>query len=373
MTLVGLDLNATRACAVNGPAGLMPKPLALDENDSTLPLALSLEGRRPQVGRAGAGLCRQFPHLVCHDFLAALGTPRQWIVGRKRLDACRALSLVLEKLGSSLGDSKGVTISLPAYLGPSQAALIPPLARKAKMHVLGTMSGALAAALAAYTEQPFSGAVIMVDVDDHALTWSILSVVQEQLRFLTSESLPHLGLTHWKACLLEGIADVCIRHSRRDFRDSGAAEQHLYEQLDTALDSCSRGELVEVVIRAATWCQNLILQPQQIETWCSYLVQETLEEISAGFRAVPGPAPDTILMTAAASLPGLITGLRNETRERVGIVPLDSDAAARGAHFLAAVWQRAALGLKHLDEAVPLPKVDTALAKGVIPMASLER
>src|SRR5256886_15424367 len=65
-------LPVSRARAVAGVRGVPPRVLPLDAPHADLPLAISLEGRRPEVGRAGLALCRQSPHLVCLDFLAAL-------------------------------------------------------------------------------------------------------------------------------------------------------------------------------------------------------------------------------------------------------------------------------------------------------------
>src|SRR5262245_43384455 len=133
MTLVGLDLNATRARAVAGQADALPQPLLLEAEHGDLPLALSLEGRHPQVGRAGMGLCRRLPHLACVDFLAALGEPRTWTAGRHRLDAARALTLVLERLQPACAQAKGVVLALPPYLTRAQVGLLLPLATKARL------------------------------------------------------------------------------------------------------------------------------------------------------------------------------------------------------------------------------------------------
>ena len=79
--LVGLDLNSSRIRAVSGPPGLA-QPLSFDGAEGELPLAISLEGRHPEAGRAGLALCRRLPHLACLDFLPCLGQPRQWTAGR---------------------------------------------------------------------------------------------------------------------------------------------------------------------------------------------------------------------------------------------------------------------------------------------------
>src|SRR5437763_733306 len=78
-----------------------------------------------------------------------------------------------------------------------------------------------------------------------------------------SRSLPRLNLQAWKTRLLDAVADRCVRHSRRDPRDSAPSEQMLYEQLDGALDACRQGRSVELVIEAAHWYQNVILGPEE--------------------------------------------------------------------------------------------------------------
>lgn len=48
-TLIGLDLNATRARAVRGPAQALPRPLPLAGTADELPMVLSLQGRHVEV------------------------------------------------------------------------------------------------------------------------------------------------------------------------------------------------------------------------------------------------------------------------------------------------------------------------------------
>ena len=52
--LAGIDLNAMRVRAVYGTSQVAPRPLPLTDAHSDLPMAISLEARRPQVGRPGA-------------------------------------------------------------------------------------------------------------------------------------------------------------------------------------------------------------------------------------------------------------------------------------------------------------------------------
>src|ERR1700680_3194551 len=91
-SVVGVDLNATRARAVHGAGLGAPSGLHLDNAPRALPLPVSLADRAPVVGAAGASLRRKAPHLACLDFLPALGQQRHWTAGRHRLDAAGALS-----------------------------------------------------------------------------------------------------------------------------------------------------------------------------------------------------------------------------------------------------------------------------------------
>ena len=78
MSLIGLDLNATRARAVVGARSQALSILRLDGEQIELPMALSLEEKKPQVGRPGLALTRLRPHMACLDFLPHLGAARVW-------------------------------------------------------------------------------------------------------------------------------------------------------------------------------------------------------------------------------------------------------------------------------------------------------
>src|SRR5207302_7880109 len=169
-TLIGLDVNATRARAVHGPAQALPRLLPLAGSVDDLPMILSLQGRQAEVGQAGAALCRLLTHLTCLDFLAHVGEPREWVAGRHRLDALKALGLVFEALQPALAEAKGMVLAVPAYLTRAQVLLLTPLAEKARLPLLGSVRAPLASALAAYRAEPWSGLALCVEADDHALT-----------------------------------------------------------------------------------------------------------------------------------------------------------------------------------------------------------
>jgi hypothetical protein len=349
---------------VSGSEGQPPRPLLLEDSEADLPMAVSLQDRQPRVGRAGLALCREYPHLVCLDFLAHVGAARTWTGGRHRLSAAQAVSLVMERLRPALAQMRAMVLALPAYLSPMQASQVVSLAHKAKLPVAGSVGAPLALARTAFAEQPWSGLALLVSVDDHALTWTTLEAGPEQFEVADSKALLPLSLRDWKDCLVDAIAACCIRHSRRDPRDSGAAEQLLYDQLDDVLEADGQDQTVEVIIRTATWCQNLFLQPQQIRTFCAPLAAEAAEEIRAALApAQPESLAVILLTTAAARLPGLQAALQEAASDRVPVRRLAPDAAALAAFHLAGRFRRGELPNFHADVCLPLPAVNRPLPR----------
>jgi hypothetical protein len=379
MTLVGLDLNATRARAVAGPANSIPVAVALEDGHPDLPLAVSLEERRPAVGRAGAGLCRRAPHLACLDFLPHLGSPREWAAGRHRLDAARALGLVFDYLQARLGATKGIAVTLPTYLGGQHAGLLARVAEKARLPLLGAVPTPLAAVFAAREQLPWSGRALVVDCDGHALSWSAVDVGQDQARLVASQSAPHLAQGAWLRRLLDGVARRCVRLSRRDPRESAETEQSVYDQLAEILENTPPG-LVDLSVQAPQWSQHLQIHPDELTDCCAPLVHQALTEIQAFRRttARQGPIAAVVLTPAAGRLPGLVAALESHTGGPAALHPaadfgdfgenlmqddsaaparvtgLDDEAIARAAHHLAELFQQGTLP-RGLLEGVPLP------------------
>jgi pSer/pThr/pTyr-binding forkhead associated (FHA) protein len=363
--LVGLDLNASRARAVGGPAGAA-EPLALEDRHADLPLALSLEGEPPAVGRAGLRICRRLPHLVWVHFLPHVGEPAQWGSGRGLVDAAQALLLVFETLRRACGRARALTLALPAYVGSAQAAAVLDLAAAAGLPVAGALLAPLAGALAAHTEQPAIGPVLVVDADGYALTATIVVPEDGWARLAEIRYAPHLGWQAWKECLLTAVADRCVRQSRRDPRDSALAEQALYDQLDATVEAARVGRLAELVVETPTWYQNLILRPDEVTGFCAPLLRQTLEVLAAvrsaaGSVAAAAPA---LLTASAARLPGLaaalddrsqgVEGSLDDASQRRGVQVLPVEALARAAHEVAAAFCRGEVPAGALD-AVPLP------------------
>jgi hypothetical protein len=379
MTVVGLDLNATRARAVYGHGAGAPAGLDLEDRGRELPMAVSLEGRAPVVGRPGSALCRRAPHFACTDFLPALGRRREWVAGRCRVDAARALALAFDHLHHCFGRADGVFVAVPPYLDDGQEVLLTQIAARPRRPLLGTITAPAAAALAAHERAPWAGTALVLDVDGHALTCSAVAVESDAVRLVHSHPLPHLALGAWLGRLLNGVAGRCVRLSRRDPRESADGEQGLYDQLaDRLAGADADGGLLELSINATHWHQHLMMHPDELAAFCLPLVEQALAEFQA--FAATGVGPAAVLLTAAAgALPGLAAALDDFLQapavERAAppqaadggdfgeglslddgaaaprAVVLDADAVARAAHDLAGRVRRGELPRGRCDTA----------------------
>lgn len=384
MTLIGLDLNATRARAIEGEqfgeGPHLPRGLALEGRERELPLAVSLEERQPRLGRAGVALCRRSPHLTCLDFLPYLGESATWEAGRHRLDAAAALALVCDQLQRRIGRADGVTAALPAYFRPAQAALLADVAQRARWRLLGSVPAPLAVALAAHEHLPWSGLALVVDLDGHALTWSAVAVRDDVLRVLHTHAVPHLARGVWLGRLLDCAALRCIRLSRRDPRESAETEQSLFDQLAQVLDTHLGHEPAEMVLQTPHWYQHLKFTPAELAAFCAPLLQRASLEMQNVLASVAALGPvGAVLMTAAAARPPGLAAALDELILRPEMEPaaveedrdfgedliddavgsarvhvLDDDAIARAAFDLARRQHQGELPRGHLD-AVALP------------------
>ncbi|HEY1380585.1 MAG TPA: hypothetical protein VGF55_27535 [Gemmataceae bacterium] len=356
--VVGLDLTAGRARAVYGPAaGATPRRLVLDDPHADLPLAISLEHRSAVVGHAGAALVRRLPHLVCRDYLPALGQQREWHHGRHRLDPAAATALFAQRLRQPLTGQHAVAAAVPAYLTVPQVTLLTAALEHAKLPVLGTATAPMA--IAATSDDARLGTALVADADEHALTWTVLTADGSQVRVLATLTQPAAGTRGWLDRLLDAVSDRCVRLCRRDPRDSAAAEQDAYEQLDATLDHLRPGQPVGIHVRTPQWYQELTLAPEEFDQFCAPLARQAADgmrqALARAHAAIPAMAPPDVLWLThdAARLPGLAAALGQHLPEPTAIRPLPADAVAKAAHALAGHWLRGDLPRGHLDTAAP--------------------
>jgi molecular chaperone DnaK (HSP70) len=369
MVLAALDLNADRIWAVSGAMGQTPQVLHLDGELPELPLALSLAGKEVLVGRTALGMVRRSPHLVCKGFLPRLGEHCEWHGGRHRLGPDEASAAALRSLKPRLAGVQGVLLALPSYLSREQVGIAVKLAQQAGLPVQGAVSRSLAAALASYADHPWHHVGVIVDVDEHALTCTVVRPSETEMVVQGKRIVTALGLRVWREKLLGRIAELCIRSSRRDPRQSPDADQAVYDQLDAVLDGCSQNRPVYVKVQATEWFQALTLQPAEAAAACGTLAQQTAQEIQAALawaeRQMTNPA---LWFTAgAARLPGLAAAVYGRCSNRVPIAMLPPAAVAQAAFTLLERIHQGELPASFFDPVAPLPVIDRSEAPPMIP------
>jgi molecular chaperone DnaK (HSP70) len=357
MNLAALDLNCDRAWALADSASQGPRVVPLDSDRAELPLALALDGRTPEVGRAGLELCRRAPHLVCVDFLPGLGGESIWHCGRQRLDADSALALAFERIRRPLARARGVVLAVPGYLSREQIRLAGKLAQQAGLPVTGAIPRVLSAGLSSYGEHPWHNVGVVVDVDSHALVCAVLRPHERELRVLGQKVLSAMGLRLWKERLLAGMAEQCIRQSRRDPRESPDAEQHLYDQLDEVLERCGRNQPATLRVQALEWFQTLTFAPAEATAACFELARRAADEIYAALAwAEEQLTSATVYLTAgAARLPGLAAAVYRRCENKTPVLVLPADGPARAALQLAQRIDQGDLEPGIFEPAAPLP------------------
>jgi hypothetical protein len=379
---LGIEVSASRVRAASG-LSTNKRLIALEGPHPDLPLAINLEQRVPAIGRAGTALVRLLPLAVCDEFLPFLGEPRTWKTGRHRFDPAAAVSLLFETLRPLISNSTNVFLGLPSYLTQKQAAVLAALAANSRFRLAGTMSSALALAaeragpLTSHS-QPMSEVerrvegivplyrsgkrqvpadVVVVDVDDHALTCGMIRVEPAQVSLTATTTLPGAGVKRWKKAMLDGVSDRCIRVCRRDPRDSAEADQSLYEQIDDSLDRVRGGQHVVLSVHAAHWYQDLQVQPEDFESYCSALIRSSVqgirEVLNAASPSSPSEPPRALWMThEAGRLPGLAAAVRQNMAERTTVAVLRPESVAVAVANLGERWPAAAG--EYLNKVIPI-------------------
>ena len=356
---VGLDVSASRVVAVGWEQG-SAFALPLDTAGPTeLAMMLRLDVKPVQAGAAAAGLVKKLPHAVCGNFLSSLGKPREWVGERSRFTPETALSAVYAALAKTLASEAGtLVLSLPAYLPRGQAQTAFDLAVNAGLPVAATVTAPLAVAarragwllgepqarpadrsvfsLTARRDATNPAGVVIVDVDDFALSASYVSVEPAAVQFHGAAVVSRAAERLWRDRLLEAVSDRCIRRCRRDPRDSAEAEQGLWDQLIRGLDAARSGQPLTLNIRSEHWYQDLMVSPEDLDDWCLPLAQLSADAVRDVVEQANAPWPPRAvwLSDEAARLPGLAAALHNLGPDPLDVQSLPPHAAAEGAVVL---------------------------------------
>jgi hypothetical protein len=392
MTMLALDWNATRVRAVLGAAGDYPLPVPLEPPGLDLPIAISLAPAVPEVGGAALRQCRSAAHLVCQAYLPHLtnapGQGRLWRAGRHSLGARNACDLVWRKLHSLCKNAQGIVLALPSYLQPAQAEALRRLGERAGLPVLGSAPTILTAAVTGHAEQFWQRSVLVIDVDDHALTVGWVKALADKAHLIDSRSFPHLGASFWKERLLNLLSDLFVRQHRRDPRDAPMTEQSLYDQLEPLTDAVLKHQAIHLGVQGQQWFKHLLVHPEQTMQFCQPLARQAAQAAEQMLVCWPvTELPRCILLThQAGRLPGLVKALQShvlpgsssetrlpaaqetnyheddfgeelmfpESEERGGVMVLPPEAPARSAHGLAELFRNGTLPRGHLETIAPL-------------------
>jgi hypothetical protein len=197
----------------------------------------------------------------------------------------------------------------------------------------------------------------------------------------------------WLRKLLDGVAQRCVRQSRRDPRESAETEQALYDQIVHALDAPPAGGLLQLRIQGQQWYHHLMLTPEDMTAFVAPLLRQALTEIETILGTIDalGGLTCAVVTATAARLPGLVPALqaRLETlrstrpvddeadfgdllmsavNRREPVCVLDADALAGTGHELAVRIHRGDVPPGHL-ESIPLgaapagPEMDAGPAR----------
>lgn len=358
LRLVGIDLNATRIRAVVAGEG-RTRPILLDDAGEDLPLFLNLDQRTPQPGTDAVLTSRLTPHLICSNFLGSLGQPHEWRGGRHALTPESATKYTFEKLLRPIAaetDSAG--LALPGYLTISQVRTVLELALGSRLPIRGSAAAPLA--LAAHRASTLNGpaTVLLVDVDEFALSGTLVQISAADVRILGSAFWPQVSLRNWKNRLLDGMADHCVRICRRDPRDSAEAEQGMYDQLETLMEQTRTGQRATMQIRGEHWFQDLAHQPEQVEGYCANLIKIAGEGLKQLLVSSPLKSPPQAVWFshAAGRLPGLAAKVYKHSPEQTAVSILPQNAAAEAVAAILPRWLQGTLPKVHLDSILPFDK-----------------
>jgi hypothetical protein len=288
--------------------------------------------------------------------LSSIGRARDWRTPRGRLNAAGAVALVAERLKRDLPPGHAVVLVVPPYLTDQQVAQISDAFVRTGILVAGSVAAPLA--LAATCDAGF-GTALVLDADEHALTWSVLTADGPNARLLAHHAVPGASVRAWFDRLIDAVSDRCVRLCRRDPRDSAAAEQSLFEQIDSTLSARHSHAQVTLSIRTAQWFQELTLGMEEFETFALPLARMAVEAmrqvaVEAHSTAPVMARPDLLWITAdAARLPGLAAAATQHVPESTVVQTLPADAFATAGYVLGGHYLRGDLPRGPVSGIVP--------------------
>ncbi len=373
--LVGADLNATHLSAL-ALADNRQRELVLDAPHTTLPLYITLDKRKPEVGHAGYGQCRISPHTTCSNFLHLLGMPREWRGDRFSLTPDEALGLILQQArGAIATETDAVGLAIPSYLSVPQVRRLLEQVQQARWPLRGAVSAPLAIVahraqnLGISAKQP-EATVLVIDADQYALTADLVSVSQQDVQVQAQTVLEGSSWLAWNEWMIRALADRSVRVCRRDPRDSAQAEQSLFLQLPEAYAAARSNTTVKLTIRADHWFQEMALPVKEFQDLAQPMVRRTIQQLKDFLLSadLPSPPQAVWLTDTAGRLPGLAEELYKHSPEQSRLFLLPPHARAEAAAALVPRWLTGRLAHVYLDAVIPHATILGASAFDTAPL-----
>jgi hypothetical protein len=337
MQIAALDINANQVRGARGMVGQRPQSLHFGGRQATLPLAISLEEPVLQVGRAGLACSRRAPDRACTGFLSQLGREKRWQYGRHRLDSRSAIATVCNQIRGPLAGVQGIVVSAPGYLTAEQIRLLDETLRHVGLPVQGLVNRDLAVMANNCANEPVHHIGLVVDVDDHAMTWAVCRPSDRELSCLGQHVASLLGLGVWNERVIGCVAESCIRTCRRDPRVLPEADKSVFDQLECVLDAVARNQTATIRAQTTDWLQVLTIDPADVLAACAGLARQAASVTHAALTwAETQLTSATIYLTAeAARLPGLAAAIYRQIENQTPVTNLPAAAPLEAAFDLA--------------------------------------
>lgn len=273
-TPILLDWTAERLRAWAIVPQATPRPIALDTNDSSLSLVISLAERRLHLGKVAQAMVRQQPHQVIERFIPHVGSDRVWQHRRHALDGRESLAFVFSKLREKL-PAKSLFHAVPSYWNREQAALLEDQTRQTGYRSLGTIKRGLA--LAGLSPG------ITIDVDSHAAIISHTRVQSRtgSLQLEQTQVLTDFALPIWCERIAAQVANRCLRDHRRDPRAHAETDQQLHDQILDKLYDWASHQSARIELKHRDWQSDVLVPVDEVLAVCSPLAQRLAQYVVA--------------------------------------------------------------------------------------------
>lgn len=312
-TPVILDWQADKLRAWMLSPGASPRPVILDENETVLPLVISMAERRLQLGKSGYKLIRLQPQQVMECFVPHLGMDRTWQYRRHTLESRDGFSLVLQKIKDRL-PGKSVLHIVPSYWNREQAALLEDQTRQAGLRSLGSIKrGLVLSGLS-------PGLVIDVDAFAVTITQNRLQSRSGGLQYEHTQTLTDLAIPIWSERIAGLVASRCLQDYRRDPRANAETDQQLYEQIQRKLPDWASQHDARIHLKQQDWQDDLPMNASDVQAVCSPLANRLAQYIVAKKES-----ESWFLSPEAGSLPGLPQALYQASMNQrsISVLPLE--------------------------------------------------